>query len=88
MSPSKPLGRVNRAGFAVVADEVKIGGTYSDVDKRKLRRRLDAIRESLEEAVESMTQVVTLVDNGVRRAGDANEAIRKWQGVQNKRLSW
>ena len=38
---------------------------------------IESIRSASEEAVESMTQAAVLVDTGVKRAGNASEAIKK-----------
>lgn len=64
-------------GFAVVADEVRKLAERTATSTKEIATMIDAIGRVSKEAVECMTQAVALVDTGVRRAGDANEAIKK-----------
>ena len=67
-------------GFAVVADEVRKLAERTASSTTEISTMIDSIKTVSKEAVESMAQAVSLVDVGVRRAGEASEAIKKIGG--------
>lgn len=64
-------------GFAVVADEVRKLAERTSASTKEIATMIDSIGSFSKEAVESMTHAVSLVETGVERAGNANEAIKK-----------
>lgn len=64
-------------GFAVVADEVRKLAERTTRATKEIAVMIDAIKSVSKEAVESMAQAEVMVENGVRRATDASEAMQK-----------
>lgn len=64
-------------GFAVVADEVRKLAERTAASTTEIADMINAIRTVSHDAVASMADAETLVETGVRRAEEANQAIRE-----------
>jgi methyl-accepting chemotaxis protein len=73
-------------GFAVVADEVRKLAERTAQSTREIGDTITAMRQSAEHAATGMQRTVAQVEEGVARAGLANESIAKISAVSSSAI--